>query len=88
MKLKDGWTLHQLAGQYLAVATGAAAQCNGMIRNNETADFLFRQLQGGTTRQALVDSLLAEYAVDKPQAEEDTDALLAQLRADGLLEEP
>lgn len=89
MKLREGFVFHDLAGQHLVVAAGDTVdRFNGMIRNNETADLLFRLLRTDTTQEALVEALLADYAVDRARAEADVSALLDQLRGAGLLVEP
>lgn len=89
MKLKGEFVFHELAGQHLVVAAGSTVErFNGMIRNNETADLLFRLLRTDTTQDALVDALVDTYEVDRDRARADVTALLEQLREAGLLEEP
>lgn len=62
MKLKDGFMTHSAGGEHMAIATGEAAKTfHGMIRNNETADFIFRQLLTDTTEGSIVDAMLQEY---------------------------
>lgn len=53
---------------------------------NESAGLLWQELDGGTTRDRLVEQLLDTYDVDRAQAEADVDAFLAQLDERGLLE--
>ncbi|HEX8393188.1 MAG TPA: PqqD family protein [Longimicrobium sp.] len=53
-------------------------------RLNETAAVVFKGLERGLGRDALVDELCAKFEVDRPQAAEAVDALLADLAARGL----
>lgn len=56
---------------------------------NPSGTVLWGTLQEGATRDALVDRLLAAFDVDRPRAEADVDALLADLKAESLVvEEP
>lgn len=52
---------------------------------NEVAAFVWARLDGQQTLGALVEAVVAEFAVERAQAEEDLVALLAELRACGLL---
>jgi hypothetical protein len=53
---------------------------------NQSGKLLWEQLAGGTTRAALVQSLLDAYGLDRAAAEHDTDAFLAELAQRGLLD--
>lgn len=88
MKLKEGMLMEEVDGEYVAVATGEAAKVfNGLIRNNKTADFLYRQLVIEKTEEELVEALLGKYDVTKEIATKDVHAFVAQLRKAGLLDE-
>lgn len=54
---------------------------------NPSATILWRLLAAGTTREALVDALVAEYGIDSSQASEDVDAFLEDCTARGLVVE-
>lgn len=87
MKLKDGFMLHTVNGEHMAVATGkAAANFHGLIRNNETANFIYQCLLKETTPDAIAKALCAEYDVPEEQALRDVQKLIQQLDAAGLLE--
>ena len=58
-----------------------------MIRLNETGAFLWKQLGEHATEDALVQALLAEYAVADDQARADVAAFLGKLRDADLLDE-
>lgn len=54
---------------------------------NESAVLLWRELSQGTTRERLVELLSETYSLDAEQAGRDVDSFLADLTAQGLLEE-
>lgn len=62
MKLKKGMITEEANGEFVAVATGEASKSfNGLIRNNATADFIFRQLETDKTETQIVDAMLEKY---------------------------
>ena len=88
MKLKQGFLLHTVNGEHMAIATGKAAQTfHGLVRNNETADFIYNRLLQDTTPEEIARALCTEYDVSFEKALADVHALVAKLRAAGFLEE-
>lgn len=88
MKLKKGFLLHDVLGEHMAVAVGpAAAIFNGMIRNNETAHFIFQQLLTDTTEEQIVTAMEAKYDAPRDRIATDVHALLEKLRQEGFLDE-
>ena len=88
MKASPDVILRQVAGEYILVPVGELSlRLQGMISLSESGGLLWKRLEGGCTEQELTDALLAEYEVDRPQAERDVRAFLDMLREAGLLEE-
>ncbi len=88
MKLKDGFTRHEVGSKHLAIATGKSAEAlNGMVRSNETADFIFCQLMKETTEEQIVEAVLAEYEAPKEEVAAAVHRIVTQLREEGLLDE-
>ncbi len=88
MKLKDGFMLHEVDGEYMVVATGKAAeQFNGLIRNNKTANFIYQQLLEETTEEAIIEAMLQKYEAQREKIAEDVHNIITQMRNAGLLEE-
>jgi hypothetical protein len=86
MKIKEGFLLRRIADVHVVVPVGEAyVDFNGVITLNETAAFLFSQLQGDMTRETLLDRLLTEYDVDRETALADIDAFFLQLGEANLL---
>ncbi len=87
MRIKDGFLLRETAGKYIVLPLGGELDLGSLITLNETGAFLWRLLENGASREALVEALLEEYDVDKERAEKDLDALLAKMNAVGVLED-
>lgn len=87
MKLKDGFVLRQVAGEYVAIPSGSEVNLDKMITLNETGAFLWEKLDSETTAQALVEALLAEYEVDEQTALSCVTNFVAKLEEYGLLNE-
>lgn len=86
MKIKDGFILREVAGNYIVVAVGDAVKgFNGVINLNETGAFLWRLLEKGSDANALKTALLAEYDVEETIAEEDVNAFITKLTEAGLV---
>lgn len=89
MKIKDGFILRQICGEYVVVGEGLAqVNFNKMLSLNETAAFLWKEVQGKEfTKDTLVDLLLGQYEVERERAAEDVDKLLAVWIQEGVAEE-
>ncbi len=87
MKIKEGFVLKEIAGQYVVIALGAASRVfNGIIKLNETGKTLWEALSSDTDEQRLVDALLAEYDVDEQTAKKDVKKFVEQLQGANILE--
>lgn len=88
MKLKKGLILHDVGTEHMAVAVGEASkEFNGLIRNNETAHFIFQLLLKDITMDEIVKSLCQQYDAPKDVIRQDAEELIAKLRKEGLLDE-
>lgn len=86
MKIKDGFMLRKVGGQYVAVALGEASRSfNGIIRLNDTGRLLWEELAAEKTEQQLCEALLAEYDVTPQQAQADVAAFVQTLKKAALL---
>lgn len=86
MKIKDGFILRKLGTEYMAVAVGKARKdFNGLISMNETGKFLWDCLKTEKTTEELVNSLMAEYEVDRRTAAADAAEFTERLKGAGIL---
>ena len=86
MKLKDGFVTHEMGGEQIMVATGDASFA-GLVRSNATAAFIVDCLKQDTTKEAIVEAMLAKYEVTAEIAGADVDKILAKLRSINALDE-
>lgn len=86
MKLKDGFVLRQVAGEYVAIPSGDQVDLNKMITLNETGAFLWEHMNTETTPEALAEALLSEYDVDRDTAVKCVGGFIAKLENYGLLD--
>ena len=88
MKLKQGFALRNIAGEHIVMPTGEnIRKFDGAIVLNPVAAFIWETLAEGCSREELLQAILAEYEIDRAQAEQDLDSLLETLRGYQVLEE-
>ncbi len=86
MKIKTGLVIRTIAGECVAIPTGAAAaQVNGLISLTPSGELLIRKLQAGCELEDLVQALLDKYDVSREQAQTDAQAFVDKLRNVNLL---
>ena len=86
MKIKEGFILREVAGNYIVVAVGnAVKQFNGVITLNETGAFLWKQLEKGCDEEKLLSALLEEYEVDEETAKADVKSFIEKLSGANLI---
>ncbi len=87
MKLKDGIVLGNIDGQDFAIATGKlASSLQGIINNNETANYVFKLLQKEQTFDSIVSNMADRYDAPKEEIEKDVKELIEKLDSYGILE--
>ena len=86
MKVKENYVMRQMADEYIAVPVGEGSHERRAIVLNEVGAFLWGKLTEDTTREALLEQMLAEYEVEETVASADLDAFLASMRSAGMLE--
>ena len=79
MKIKEGFILRQICGEYVVVGEGLAqVNFNKMLSLNESAAYLWKAVQGKDfTAEDLVKLLLGQYEVSEEVAARDVEKLLA-----------
>lgn len=88
MKIKSGFIIREIAGEYVVVALGAASKIfNGMIKLNETGKFIWEKLALGWEKDAIIAAILLEYDAEKAQVEEDFDRFIKTLQGANILEQ-
>ncbi len=86
MKIKDGFILREVAGNFIVVAVGEeAVNFNAMITLNDSGAFLWNNLKEEITKEELTEKLLEEYEIDRETATNDVDEFLTILENRKLL---
>lgn len=86
MKLKDGFILREVAGEYVVLPAGEDLDLNMMITLNETGCFLWKKLAEGAQEEDLVAAILAEYDTDAATAAKSVAAFVEKLKAHNFME--
>lgn len=86
MKVKGKYVLRQVAKTWVVMPLGMTTlDLNGMLTLNESGAILWKALEQGGDRAAMVRALRSEYDVSPEQAEADVERFLAKLAAAGVL---
>lgn len=89
MKLKGGYLLKEVAGEYVLFPVGQnVVDSKRIVRTNETGRFIVKKLQDGVDFDTLVHALAEKYEAseeDMPRLKADADFFLAKLRLQELL---
>lgn len=77
MRIKDGFTLRNMVGQYIVIGEGLAqVDFNKMIAMNESAAYLWQGVEGKDfTVEDLTNLLTDKYDVSEEQAASDAAAI-------------
>jgi hypothetical protein len=87
MKIKEGFILRTVAGQNVVVPVGAnTMNFNVAITLNDSAAFLWKQLESEKNEQELLAALTNEYEIDSATAKSDITVFLNVLREHEILE--
>ena len=88
MKIKEGYLVHEVAGNYVVIKIGQeAVNFNGLITLSESAKMLWELLkEEGTEVKDLVNKLLEEYDIDEETATNDTLEFIESLKKNNILE--
>ena len=86
MKLKDGFVTHEMGGEHVMVATGEASFA-GLVHSNATAGFIVECLKEETTKEAIIEKMLAKYDAKREVIEADVDKILGKLRSINAIDE-
>jgi hypothetical protein len=87
MKITEGFSLRNIAGNNIVVPVGAKViGFKGMITLNHSGAFLWKQLQTDRTKDELLQAMLQEYEIDKATAISDIDKFTDILKDAEILE--
>lgn len=86
MKIKDGFMLREVAGQWLVIPIGErVVEFNGIITLSESGALLWRRMENeDASEEDLVREILAEYIIDEDTARTDVQEFLVMISEKGL----
>ena len=85
MKIKDGFVLREVAGDTVVLPSGDL-EINAMITLNESAAFLWKNMQEETSVENLVKAVVENYPeVDQESATKAVEGFIAQLKENDFL---
>lgn len=88
MKIASGFVRRTVGDSYMVVPVGTRTRdIPGVIALSESGALLWEKLEQGATENELVEAILAEYEVERDQAEADVNAFVSELNSKGILEE-
>lgn len=88
MRIKGEYILREVMGEMLAIPVGGSVlDFNGMICINPVGEVIWRGLQGGQTKEVILDAILDKFDVSREEATADLDDFLLRLKQSGLLED-
>lgn len=87
MKIKKGYVIRQVMGNYVIIATGEESRnFHGMVKLNETAANIWKYIAEGKDRDEIAAAMLAEYEVEEQKLRQDIDKTIEILVSQGLVE--
>lgn len=87
MKIKSGFMLREIAGQWVVIPIGArVVEFNNIMTLSESGAFLWRLLEQEITEEEMIAAMLKEYDADEQRIRQDINKFLADIRAVGLSE--
>lgn len=88
MRIKEGFTLRSVCGESVVIGEGLSqVNFNKMLSLNETATFLWKEVQGKDfTPEDMVTLLTDHYEVTRERARQDIDNLLKVWQEQGVIE--
>ena len=87
MKIKDGFTLHQIGDEYIIMYNGTQnVDFNNIISLNSTAAHLWKHVEGmDFNAVTLTDFLMENYEVDSETAKRDAEQLIKNWLEAGII---
>ncbi len=86
MKIKKGFTLRQVAGNYIVMNLGGELDFNGMITLNETGALIWYGIEENKSTEDIAKAIMKEYDIDFQTAFNDTECIIQKMQEAGIIE--
>ena len=88
MRKNDNFILKEIGDNCILIPFGGeTSSLNGIIQLNETAKFMWENIEGDFTTDSLTELLIKEYNVTKEEAAESAELFISQMKEVGGIEE-
>ena len=87
MKINSGFILRKVGTDHVVVAVGEASKSfHGMIKLNDSAAYIWKQIEAGLEPDEIVADLTTNYTVDAVTAKQYVDDLVGMMKQNGILQ--
>ena len=86
MKIKEGFMLREVAGNYIVIGAADGLNFNNIITVNEIGAIIWQGIEEGKEKSQIIEAITSEYDIDTQTAGEDFDAFTKQLVDCGVME--
>lgn len=87
MKIKKGFMVREIAGQWIVVPIGSrVVEFNGIMTLSESGAILWKLLENGSEIDEMVSAILAEYDIDEETARTDVESFVNDIVSRDLTE--
>ena len=87
MKIKNGFMLREIVGQWIVVPLGSrAVEFNCVLTLSQSGALLWNTISEGADEEGLVKAILSVYDIDETTARADVKEFISQMESNGLLE--
>ncbi len=87
MKIKKGFLKRKIGEKFLVISTEKVNGNNMFIELNDTSSDIWDMLEKGYDTDKIAQKLAKKYSVSQEKALADTQSLLSQMKAAGVLED-
>ena len=87
MRINSGFILRKVGADHVVVAVGEASKTfHGMIKLNDSAAYIWKQIEAGLEPDEIVADLTTNYTVDKDTAQKYINDLVDMMKQNGILQ--
>ena len=86
MKIKEGYVLRSVAGEYIVMNVGGDVSLNRMITLNETGALIWNAVANGNDKAEIAERIVSEYEIDFETALNDINKFIDKMNGAGVLE--
>lgn len=87
MKIKNGFTIKEVAGVCVVVSTSSDINLNGMISLNSTGQTIWKCLENDCDVETIIRAVLEEYDTDYDTAKKGVEKFIGKLQEHGFIED-